>query len=100
MNVLAVAASYQLPNIGSELAFLQQSKSLPNKRHHVRLDLITVTFVLVLVALCEPSFHLCRGRRKLGSAAFALSNICKSKQTLVNSSQDSNVNRDFRVGIV
>lgn len=33
---------------------------------HVRFDVITVTFMLISVALSQPSFHLSRGRNKLG----------------------------------
>jgi hypothetical protein len=74
----------QIPFFALELVFLQQNKlkNLCVVLSHVRLDVITIIFVLVLVALSEPSFHLSRGRGKLGSNPVARTELRKSRQIM------------------
>ncbi len=93
----AAKNSDRLPIFTSELELIRQNKlqNLSLVLTHVRLDIITVTFVLVLVILSEPSFHLSRGRNKLGSHPMVRIELRKSRQTmLADSSLDFN-EREF-----
>lgn len=102
MNVKpdATKNSNQLPIFASELALIRQNKlqNLLLALTHVRFDVITVTFVLVSVALSEPSFHLSRGRSKLGSNPVARTELRKSRQIMsADSSPNLNETESFNI---
>lgn len=86
--------------VSKELALIRQNKlqNLLVALTHVRFDVITVTFVLVSVALSEPSFHLSRGRGKLGSNPIARTELRKYKQAMsANSSPNLNEAESFNI---
>ncbi|MBW4592694.1 MAG: hypothetical protein KME46_07185 [Brasilonema angustatum HA4187-MV1] len=90
----------RLPKVSKELALIRQNKlqNLLVALTHVRFDVITVTFVLISVALSEPSFHLSRGRGKLGSNPVARTELRNYKQAIsANSSPNLNEAEGFNI---
>jgi hypothetical protein len=64
---------------------------------NVRFEVIIVIFVLVSVALSEPSFQLSRGRSKLNSNPVVRTELRKSRQILADSSPNLSEAEGFNI---